>query len=59
MLCKICNAIMYIKHGRYRAEGDSSGTEVTKLFYDQTLECTDKKCKHTEIISNEIQLGGE
>jgi hypothetical protein len=48
---------MYIKNGRHRTEGDNSPDTQTKLFYDQTLQCTDKKCNHTEIISNEIKLG--
>lgn len=50
---------MYIKNGYHRTEVDNSPNTLTKLFYDQTLECTNKKCKHVEIISNEIKLGGE
>ncbi len=59
MQCKICGSIMYIKNGRHRTEQDTTPDLPTKLFYDQTLQCTDPKCKHTEIISNEIKLGGE
>lgn len=57
MLCKICNNQMYISKGTHRTEQDTTPDLPTKLFYDQTLECTNKKCKKTEIISNEINLG--
>lgn len=59
MQCPICGTIMYIANGKHRTEGDNSSATPTKLFYDQTLQCTKPTCKHTEIISNEIKLGGE
>jgi hypothetical protein len=58
MECKICHkGQMYIVKGIHRTEGDNSPETPTRLFYDQTAQCTNEKCKHTEIISNEIQLG--
>lgn len=57
MLCKICNNHMYIIKGKHRVENDNTPDVPTKLFYDHTYQCTNDKCKHTEIVSNEIELG--
>lgn len=61
MKCPLCKTEAYIKASRYVVEGDTTDTEETKLYVEQTMVCRNKNCNNFEkvvhTVKNPINLG--
>jgi hypothetical protein len=55
-LCSVCNKPMYAKGLGNIVEGDNSPETETKVYYMQELTCSDKKCKHKEIVKHPQEI---